>query len=285
MVTNLADILADNKQSSGHKRASQAALHASVSGEGAPVILLHGLFGMGSNLGSLARALAGEFEVHQLDLLNHGRSSWQEHSDLNDLAVSVIEYMKSNGLVPAAVIGHSLGGKVAMQMALAWPDDVSAVVAADIAPVEYAASHDAVFSAIAAVEAARPESRSDAGEVMGEFVTEGSVVQFLALSLKREPDGSYDWRFNAAALRDNYEEFRKAPRGAPYPGAAMFVYGLESSYVDEAGMAAASRLFPKARFEGIPDTGHWLHAEKPEAFNSAVLGFLRQGVGKESIQE
>lgn len=281
MVANLAA----NKDPSQHNKASDSTLHASVSGEGVPVILLHGLFGMGSNLGGLARALASDFEVHQLDLPNHGRSSWQENSDLYDLAASVFAYAESKRLSRVAVVGHSLGGKVAMQMALSWPEDISAVLVADIAPVEYPASHDAVFSAIAAVEAAEPKSRSEAGELMQGSVSEPSVVQFLTLSLKRDDDGSYVWRFNAAALRENYEEFRKSPEGSPYYGAALFVYGLDSSYVDELGMAAALKLFPQARFEGIADTGHWLHAEKPQEFNRSVLGFLKQSLGKEDSQE
>ncbi|WOJ94406.1 alpha/beta fold hydrolase [Congregibacter variabilis] len=280
MVANLAA----NKERSGHNKALEPTLHASVVGVGSPVILLHGLFGMGSNLGGLARALASDFEVHQLDLPNHGRSSWQENSDLHDLAASVFAYLKNKGLSRVAVVGHSLGGKVAMQMALSWPEHISAVVVADIAPVEYPASHDAVFSAIAAVEAARPKSRSEAGELMQGSVSEPSVVQFLTMSLKRDDEGVYTWRFNASALRDNYENFRQSPTGPVYPGAALFVYGLASDYVDEVGMRAALDLFPRARFQGIPDTGHWLHAEKPQVFNRSVLDFLKQSLGKEGSQ-
>jgi len=280
MVTNLAE----NKEPSEHNKAEPATLHASVSGEGLPVILLHGLFGMGSNLGGVARALATDFEVHQLDLLNHGRSYWQDESDLDDLASSVFAYVRSKGFVSVAVLGHSLGGKVAMQMALSRPDEVSALVVADIAPVEYPASHDAVFLAIAAVESARPKSRGEAAQLMQQSVSEHSVVQFLTLSLKRETDGAYVWRFNAAALRDNYEKFRKSPKGAPYQGAAMFLYGLESTYMDDIGRAAAVQLFPNAQFEGIGDTGHWLHVEKPQEFNNAVLDFLKQSLRTEDSQ-
>ncbi|MFK8043413.1 alpha/beta fold hydrolase [Congregibacter sp.] len=274
MVTNLAA----NEEQSGSDLSSGESLYASVSGAGSPIILLHGLFGMGSNLGGLARALAPEFEVHQLDLLNHGRSPWQAKTSLDDLARSVANYIGSHSLKSVAVLGHSLGGKVAMQLALAWPQYVNAVAVADIAPVTYPSSHDTVFAALEAVDSARPASRAEAGEIMRELLTEPNLVPFLALSLKRDEAGAYVWRFNVKALRDNYEEFRAAPTGSAFDVPALFVYGLNSNYVDDQGIARASELFPAARFEGIADTGHWLHAEKPQQFNAAVLAFFRESL-------
>ncbi|WP_439108011.1 alpha/beta fold hydrolase [Congregibacter sp.] len=267
-----------NEEQFEQGRAQQEPLYATVSGAGAPVILLHGLFGMGSNLGALARALAQDFEVHQLDLLNHGRSPWQANTNLEDLALSVASYIHSNNLGQVAVVGHSLGGKVAMQLALSRPQDVAALAIADIAPVDYPASHDAVFSALTAVKAARPASRAQAREVMEEFVEEAGVVGFLALSLRRDSDGSYLWRFNVQALQDNYAYFRAPPKGLPCAAPALFIYGLDSTYVNEEAKAEAAALFPAAQFAGIADTGHWLHVEKPREFNTAVLEFLRQSL-------
>ncbi|MDP5069507.1 MAG: alpha/beta hydrolase, partial [Congregibacter sp.] len=159
-----------------------------------------------------------------------------------------------------------------------------ALVVADIAPVAYAASHDAVFAAIAAVDTARPESRSQAVTLMSEYVSDPGVAQFLSLSLKRESDGTYTWRFNAAALRANYGKFRAAPVGSVYRGPTLFVYGLNSTYVDDEGRARALELFPQLQFEGIADTGHWLHAEKPQEFNGAVRGFLKQSLDAQEHQ-
>ncbi|WOJ95584.1 alpha/beta fold hydrolase [Congregibacter brevis] len=274
MVTNLAA----NEEQSGSYLSPGEPLYASVSGAGTPIILLHGLFGMGSNLGGLARALAPEFEVHQLDLPNHGRSPWQAMTSLDDLARSIASYIESHSLKSVAVFGHSLGGKVAMQLALAWPQHVSALVVADIAPVMYPSSHDTVFAALEAVDSAKPASRAKAGEIMRELLSEPDLVPFLALSLKRDEDGTYVWRFNVKALRENYEEFRAAPAGPAFDVPALFVYGLNSSYVDDQGIAKALELFPAAKFEGIADTGHWLHAEKPRQFNAAVLDFFRESL-------
>jgi esterase len=195
--------------------------------------------------------------------------------DLQSLAAAITAYVDEHCDAAPTVVGHSLGGKVAMQMALSVPDKLLRLVVADIAPVQYSPSHDAVFAAIDAVAAASPETRSQAAGLMRSFLKEEGVVQFLLLSLRREPNGHYVWRFNYAALRENYAHLLAAPVGPPFLGPALFVYGGESSYVDEAGMSAAKSLFPAARFEAIAGTGHWLHAEKPEEFNRLVGEFLR----------
>ena len=240
------------------------------------MLLLHGLFGMGSNLGALARALAAEFQIHQLDLPNHGRSFWDDEMSLASLASAVQSYAEEAGLARFAVVGHSLGGKVAMELALAAPERVSALVVADIAPVAYPGSHDKVFEGIRAVAAARPASRREAGDIMARIVDERDVVAFLLLSLRRTDDGTYTWRFNAQALERNYDALRAAPDPqSGFANPALFVYGARSSYVDETGMDAARALFDDVRFHAIEGAGHWLHAEEPEQFNGAVGQFLQ----------
>jgi esterase len=258
-----------------NESATYPPLHAAVTGEGPPVLLLHGLFGMGSNLGGIARALAPDYSVHQLDLPNHGRSPWVKDGDVCSLADAIRAYIDNRVDEPVAVLGHSLGGKVAMQLALRYPARVSALIVADIAPIAYPASHDAVFAGIEAVALARPSSRREAGEILRRDVHEDGVRQFLLLSLQRDPGGAYVWRFNAEGLREHYEALRAAPAGEPYTGPALFVYGGESDYMPEEGKQAAGALFRRAEFRSIPDTGHWLHAEKPEEFNQIVTDFLR----------
>jgi esterase len=256
-------------------------LHAQCSGPaGAPdVLLLHGLFGMGSNLGGLARALAERYRVHQLDLPNHGRSPWQTAMSLGDLAAAVDAYASDAARAPFALVGHSLGGKVAMQLALDQPRRLSALVAADIAPVEYPPSHQRVFAAIEAVDAAAPRSRREAGEIMAPMLEEEAVRQFLLLSLARGAQGDYRWRFNVEALRSGYGALRAAPAGAgPCPVPLFLVYGGASQYVDARGRSAAAALFPDLETLEIPGVGHWLHAEAPASFNAAVLNFLQRRV-------
>ena len=261
-----------------HGQATRGALHCLKSGNdtGHPVLLLHGLFGMGSNLGALARALAADFQIHQLDLPNHGRSFWDDEMSLASLASAVQSYAEEAGLARFAVVGHSLGGKVAMELALAAPERVSALVVADIAPVAYPGSHDKVFEGIRAVAAARPASRREAGDIMADVVDEKDVVAFLLLSLRRTDDGTYTWRFNAQALERNYDALRAAPDPrSGFTNPALFVYGARSSYVDDTGMDAARALFGDVRFHAIEGAGHWLHAEEPGQFNGAVAQFLQ----------
>jgi len=253
-----------------------APLHATRVGDAGPhVVLLHGLFGMGSNLGALARALESGYRVHSLDLPDHGRSGWTDGTDLARMAGAVGAWLREAGIEQAHLVGHSLGGKVAMQLALADPAAVASLVVADIAPVRYAASHDAVFTALAAVEAAAVDGRREAGEILRRYLEEEGVVQFLLLSLARRDDGTWGWRFNRAGLEANYPAYLEAPAApGPYRGPVLFLRGGRSPYVSDAHGDSIRRLFPAARIETLADCGHWLHAEDPARFNALVRAFL-----------
>ena len=259
-------------------------LHSVRSGAGQPVILLHGLFGSGNNLGALARALQGDFEVHSVDLPNHGRSAWLEHASLETMADCLQHWMLHHGLPRAAIVGHSLGGKVAMQLALAAPASVSALVVADIAPVSYPAHHDAVFAALEAVAQGQCASRQQAAELMSAHLKETQVIQFLLTSLQRGDDGVYRWRFNLEGIKRDYQAVREAPTGvAPYRGPVQFIKGGDSNYIQEHHRPAIVSRFPEARVKIMPGCGHWLHAERPSLFNGMVSRFLARalpGVGK-----
>ncbi|MEM1152648.1 MAG: alpha/beta fold hydrolase, partial [Pseudomonadota bacterium] len=159
-------------------------LHAGSAGSGPAVVLLHGLFGAGNNLGSLARALRDEHTVWSLDLPNHGRSDWVCDASIGAMADAVHEWMHGEVVSRAALVGHSLGGKVAMQLALSYPALVSSLVVADIAPVMYPSHHDHILAGLDAVAAAACESRSAAADLLGEHVREDMVVQFLLTNLR-----------------------------------------------------------------------------------------------------
>lgn len=250
-------------------------LHDSVAGDGPDVVLLHGLFGMGSNLGSLARALQDRYRVHSVDLPNHGHSGWLDEASLVVQAQCVAQWMEERHLHSAAFVGHSLGGKVAMQLALQEPLKVDALVVADIAPVNYAGSHDDVFAALDAVAAQSVRSRAEAGAIMAEFIEEEMVAQFLLLSLQRADDGTYHWRFNLQGLKDNYAAVREAPElDIPYDGPTLFIAGGDSPYIKAEYHAAIQACFPSSSIAVMPDCGHWLHAQDPKTFNALVGDFL-----------
>jgi esterase len=256
-----------------------AKLHSSSIGQGPNVVLLHGLFGSGSNLGALARSLQDRFHVHSVDLPDHGRSDWQDTTDLASLAASLRHWMQHQGVGSACFVGHSLGGKVAMQLALDYPALVEALVVADIAPVAYPPGHDAVFAALDAVVERRCRSREEAAAVMAEHLQEAGVIQFLLMSLRRGSDGSYTWRFNLQGIREGYASLREAPgAAAPFSGPVLFIKGGDSDYIREVHRTHILALFPAAQVKIMPGCGHWLHAERPSLFNGIVGRFLQDAV-------
>jgi len=251
-------------------------LHDSVLGEGPDVVLLHGLFGQGSNLGSVARALQSSFRVHSLDLPDHGRSSWTPAPSIPSYVEAVAAWLRGRKIHRAHLLGHSLGGKVAMGLALAFPGLVDRLIVADIAPIAYQPSHDRIFEGLAAVSAARCTRRSEADGVLAACVDEPGVRQFLLMSLaKTGPGHALDWRLNREGLARGYPELLAAvPGQASFGGDTLVIRGADSAYVRDADMAAVRSLFPCCQLVTLANTGHWLHAEKPTEFNAQVMAFL-----------
>ena len=254
-------------------------IYAKRAGEGAAVILLHGLFGAGGNLGMLARALQEQFAVFSPDLPNHGRSAWLPTPDLPGMADCLRRWMDAQGVSAAHIVGHSLGGKVAMQLALQCPTRVRSLIVADIAPVQYAAHHELVFEALEAVVAGRCASREEAASLLASYLQEEAVIQFLLASLQRDGEGRMRWRFDLEGIRACYAALLAAPYTVPqadrsYLGPVLFIKGGGSDYIREQHWPVIQALFPAATIKVMPDCGHWLHVEKPQLFNGIVARFL-----------
>jgi esterase len=244
-------------------------------GEGPAVVLLHGLFGAGGNLGALARALREQCTVFSIDLPSHGRSGWLPQLDLPAMADHLRRWMDVEGLSAAHLVGHSLGGKVAMQLALRDPRRVRSLVVADIAPVAYAAHHELVFAALQAVATGRCCSREEAATLMASYLQEEAVIQFLLTSLQRDGEGIMRWRFDLQGIRVGYASLLAAPHaGQSYSGPVLFIKGGASEYIQEQHWPAIKAIFPGASIRVMPGCGHWLHAEKPQLFNGIVARFL-----------
>lgn len=251
-------------------------LHGKVLGQGYPVLLIHGLFGMGDNLAMVARSLAERYQVHSLDLRNHGRSPWADSMHFSDMAADVIDSMDARQIARAHVLGHSLGGKVAMQLALTAAERVARLVVADIAPVTYhSRGHDDVFAALRAVDPVALDSRRDAEVVLERYIDDPAVRQFILKNLYRNSTGRFAWRINIDVLYRCYDQMREGifSDGA-FIGETLFIKGEHSPYIQEKHRAAILRLFPRAQLKIIQGAGHWLHAEKPAAFNKIVGQFL-----------
>lgn len=249
-------------------------LHTEITGQGQAIVLIHGLFGSYENLGVIARALAGQWQVINLDMRNHGRSGWHDSMSYALMAEDVKETLDHLGLEQVMLLGHSMGGKIAMEFALRYPDRVNKLILADISPVQNKPRHLEILSALDGIELDNLQSRQQADQQLALSVTETGVRQFLLKSLYKEGE-RFRWRFNVKALIANYPQLLAAPSSeGPYPGPTLFIKGAESDYLLPEHQHQIQQLFPHSKAKVIMGTGHWLHAEKPVAFAKIVTDFL-----------
>ncbi|TVP58133.1 MAG: alpha/beta fold hydrolase [Halomonadaceae bacterium] len=249
-------------------------LHGTSAGDGPPLILLHGLFGAGDNLGGIRRRLQHRFQVHSLDLRNHGSSPHGDSMSYPEMAADVVAWMDSKDIGSACLLGHSMGGKVAMELALANPGRVQRLIVADIAPVRYEPHHEGILESMQALDVQSLSSRREADQLLAKDIEESRVRQFLLTNLTRAEQG-FRWRLNLPALAQCYDQVMAAPQATgPYDGPALFIKGGNSDYIQKAHQPATAKLFPRATLRMVPETGHWLHGEKPELFAGLCERFL-----------
>jgi len=253
-------------------------LNVLEAGSGPPVALLHGLFGRAQNFGALSRRLAGRFRVLSLDLRNHGASPHAAGMEYAALAADVVETLAARGALPACVLGHSMGGKAAMTMALLHQDAVKGLVVADIAPVAYAHANGRIAQAMLALELVPGFSRAEASRALAEAVPDEAVRSFLLQNL--EFGAAPGWRIGLAEIAAGIagiEGWPELDAGVVYGKPALFLAASRSDYVRPESHGAILARFPAASFETL-EAGHWLHAEQPDAFGLMVLDFLEKRV-------
>jgi pimeloyl-ACP methyl ester carboxylesterase len=257
-----------------------ATLHGSPTGA-PPLVIAHGLFGSARNWGAVARRLAADRLVVAVDMRNHGDSPHAADHSYAAMADDLAGVVDAHG-GRADVLGHSMGGKAAMVLALTAPARVRRLVVADMAPVAYGHSQLQYVRAMQAVDLAAVVRRSDADAMLAAAVREPGLRAFLLQSLATGPGGA-TWKLNLAALADRMPEIMGFPEtGGRFPGPTLFVSGGASDYVRPEHWPRIRQLFPAATGTVIPGAGHWLHAEAPGAFVDAVDGFLRAGDGVEA---
>ena len=250
-------------------------LNYTEQGDGHAVILMHGMFGSLSNLGNLARYLADHYRVISVDLRNHGDSPHDPTMDIPSMANDVVDLMDELGLPDARLVGHSLGGKIAMQVALNHPDRVAKLVVADISPVAYNPRQDAALDALLELSSATILNRAEADALMAKHVPEHSTRAFLLKNLGRNVEGNYSLKLNMQAIATNYgSTLAAAPEGPPYKGPSLFLKGENSAYIQTKHQPIIGQLFPSSELRIITGVGHWLHAEKPDEFNANVVEFI-----------
>ncbi len=256
--------------------------HTEHGTDGPPVMILHGLLGSARNWTAIAKRLGASRRVFALDLRNHGGSPWADDMTYSAMAEDVRGFMAGRGLSGAAVIGHSMGGKAAMTLALEHGELVERLVVVDIAPVAYA--HGTFMPYVHAMRAVDPSAATRRGEVeerLRDAVPDPNVRAFLLQNLVSDGDGGgLRWRVNLAAIEADMSDIMGFPApeaGRTYDGPTLFLAGERSDYIRPEHHDAIRRLFPNAEIEAVPGAGHWVHAERPDAFLEQVTAFLGEG--------
>ncbi len=254
----------------------QEILHYKEHGSGNALVILHGLFGSLDNWQSLGRKFADHFRVISPDLRNHGRSFHSPIHDYRAMTDDVLKLMDYLSIEKSNIIGHSMGGKVAMNLALHYPDRMNRVIVCDIAPVAYEDRHYKVFNALKTAPLAGAEREAVADHLMKELEGDKGTVMFLMKSLIRDSSGlSFRWRFNLDALASNYPEISSGVSAdSLYTGPVLFVKGADSEYISAETYPSIVATFPNHELEEIRAAGHWLHADQPDLFFQVCMSFL-----------
>ncbi len=243
-------------------------LNSVITGEGPPVLLLHGLFGSATNWRGIARSLSDTFEVHALDLRNHGASPWAESMAYAAMADDVHAYVEQRGLAPVSVIGHSMGGKTAMALALLHPESIAALIVADIAPVAYADTLTPFAEAMRSIDVFAAASRTEVQRRLQESLPDPSVAGFLAQNLVTRND-HFDWRINLGVITAEMPTLSRFPdelRELRFEGPVTVIAGANSAYVANQDGSDFAPMFPNVNVQVIAGAGHWVHADNPDEF-------------------
>jgi len=248
-------------------------------GSGQPLLILHGLFGQSDNWNTLAKKFGENgFEVYAIDLRNHGLSPRSEAFSYELMAEDIREFIDDHELKNVILLGHSMGGKVAMFFALNYKKVLNKLIVADIAPVQYKPHHSDVLKALHAVDLKKVNTRKEAEHILNEHITDFGTRQFLLKNIywKDTTNNVMDWRFNLGSISQNYDEILAAVPGNNCDTPSLFIRGERSNYITEAHLPEIKKRFPNYKLETIKGTGHWVHAEKPETFYESVMEFIKE---------
>lgn len=249
-------------------------------GEGHPIVILHGLFGSLDNWQTLARKISEfGYRVITVDLRNHGRSPHVPEMSHEAMAKDVQFFLEEHRLQNCTLIGHSMGGKTVMQLALTNPDLIQKLIVVDIAPKPYKPHHNTYFEAMLELPVSELTSRSDIQKQLAQKIKNQAVLLFIAKNLERRKEGGFQWKFNLRALFENYTALISGLNlsiGQSFEKETLFIGGQLSDYISKADEKEIKEIFPNAEVEMIPNAGHWVHAEQAELFMKAVLNFVKQ---------
>ena len=252
-------------------------MHSRIEGEGNPLLIIHGFLGMSDNWKSFGSLYAADgFQVHMLDLRNHGKSFHSDEFNYPVMSNDVLEYCQHYNLSKVSIIGHSMGGKVAMLFATTYPDRVDKLIIADIGPKYYAPHHDDILAGLNAVDFSTKPDRAEVEEILYPFIPDFGTRQFLMKNLYWVELGQLAFRFNLAVFNAQIETIGEAlPEGNHFDKPTLFIRGGNSKYILDSDFVEIKKHFPNTEFSTIPNVGHWLHAENPKLFFEETSKFLK----------
>lgn len=252
-------------------------LYSKIEGSGKPLLIIHGFLGMSDNWKTLGAQFASDgFQVHSLDLRNHGRSFQSDEFSYELMAQDVFEYCQFHKLEKINIIGHSMGGKVAMLFATMHPELIDKVIVADIGPKFYAPHHQDILAGLNAVDFSKKPSRNEVEEILSSYISDFGTRQFLMKNLYWKEPGQLAFRFNLDVFNKKIDQIGKqleADLISEKP--TLFIRGGKSNYILDSDFENIKRHFPNATLETIPNVGHWLHAENPTMFYQLSSSFLK----------
>jgi esterase len=251
-------------------------LHYRVLGEGFPLLIIHGLFGSSDNWQSLAKSWANHRKVYLLDMRNHGRSPWADDFNYTVMANDVADFCHQQRLTHSDFIGHSMGGKIVMNLAMQHPALISKMMVIDIAPKKYPVHHDVILDGLEEAFNYSLASRKSAEDILRKYIDEEDTLQFLMKNLYRADDGQLAWRINVPLIDKNIELIGEGlPEGTVFQGPVCFIKGERSGYIKSSDLDLMLRHFPHSQMLTIANAGHWVHAEQPTALDAEVRVFFK----------
>ncbi len=251
-------------------------LHAKVIGQGQPLIILHGLFGSSDNWITLGKKFSGLFQVHLMDLRNHGRSFHTDEMNytlmVNDLCYYIAHYQLKNIIL----LGHSMGGKVAMKLAAEHPKIIEKLLVADIAPKVYLPHHQHIIKALLSVDFSEISTRKEVNQVLGRYIDKLSIRQFILKNVYWKVDKQLAFRMNVPVLAKYYNQLMGFDLSGQFHRPVLFLKGEKSFYIQLEDLPHIHSFFPHAKITTITKAGHWLHAENPNDFYTEVIRFITE---------
>jgi esterase len=246
------------------------------SGEGKPLVILHGLFGSSDNWMSVAKELALTNKLYVLDARNHGQSPHDNEFNYTVMAADLKEFLDEHQIINPILIGHSMGGKTIMKFASEFKDVAEKLIVVDISPRFYGRHHDTILDGLSSIDLKNLKTRNEADEQLSHYVGDIGVRQFLLKSLYRDSDGNFQWRINLPVIKEMIDNIGEAlPEGIKIDIPTLFIKGSESGYIEEKDIKVIKEHFSDFRIETVEGASHFVHAEKPKEVINLIEAFIR----------